>query len=243
IRERYRWLPYNYTLAWENASEGMPLVRPINFYVKGDSPYDNVKDEYLWGRDILVAPVLTQGASERQVIFPEGEWLDLLAPDGNIYQGGDTVMYPAPLDVLPLFVRGGSFIPTADYKMNNTGDYRTGSYTINYYPTSGESTYTLFEDNLTSTTSIKDGNYRLITFKGEAGSDSIVIDITSAGSYSEARKNVELSFIVHRIESRPAGVSVDGKEIKGWKFDEKAHTLSFRYTYSADSEIRITIAR
>lgn len=243
IRERYRWLPYNYTLAWENASEGMPLVRPINFYANGDSPYDNVKDEYLWGRDILVAPVLTQGATERRVIFPEGEWLDMLAPDGRIYHGGDTTMYPAPLDVLPLFVRGGSFIPTADYKMNNTGDYRTGKYTINYYPTSGESTYTLFEDNLTSTSSIKDGNYRLVTFKGDAGRDNIVIDITATGSYPEAEKNMELSFIVHRIDSRPAGVSAGEKEIKGWKFDEKTHTLSFRYTYTAGSEAKITIAR
>ena len=238
IKERYRWLPYNYTLAYENASQGLPLVRPLNFYTPGSSRYDDITDEYLWGRDLLVAPVLTQGAKERKVIFPDGEWLDIKAP-ANIYHGGDTISYAAPLEVLPLFVRGGAFIPTAEYKMENTGDYRTDRYTINYYPTQGKSTYTLFEDDMQSTTSLSTGDYGLIEFEGDATSSYINIGVTTSGRLQPAAKGKQLSFVIHRIDKAPSTVSVNGKDIKGWKYDAAAGTLTFDTTLRDKLEIKI----
>lgn len=238
IKERYRWLPYNYTLAYENASQGLPLVRPLNFYTPGSSRYDDITDEYLWGRDLLVAPVLTQGATEREVIFPEGEWLDITAP-ANLYHGCDTISYAAPLEVLPLFVRGGAFIPTADYKMENTGDYRTDRYTINYYPTQGKSSYTLFEDDTQSTTSLSTGDYGLIEFEGDATSSYINIGVTTSGRLQPSAKGKQLTFIIHRIDKAPASVSVNGKDIKGWKYDAAARTLSFVTTLRDTLDIKI----
>lgn len=240
IKERYRWLPYNYTLAYENASQGLPLVRPLNFYTPGSPRYDDINDEYLWGRDILVAPVLTQGATERRVIFPDGEWLDITAPD-NIYHGGDTIIYPAPLNVLPLFVRAGSFIPTADYKMDNTGDYRTDRYTINYYPTSGLSTYTLYEDDLTSPSSLESGNYRLVTFSGQASDTYINIKVAATGHIDGSADNKRLTFVVHRIMSRPASVTAGGKNVKGWRYDPATHTLRFDINMRDNLDIDIRL--
>ena len=213
-------------------------MRPLNFYTPGSSRYDDITDEYLWGRDLLVAPVLTQGAKERKVIFPDGEWLDIKAP-ANIYHGGDTISYAAPLEVLPLFVRGGAFIPTADYKMENTGDYRTDRYTINYYPTQGKSTYTLFEDDMQSTTSLSTGDYGLIEFEGDATSSYINIGVTTSGRLQPAAKGKQLSFVIHRIDKAPSTVSVNGKDIKGWKYDAAAGTLTFDTTLRDKLEIKI----
>lgn len=73
VKGRYEWLPYNYTLAYENASAGLPLARPLNFSTDGtDNKYADVQDEYLWGADVLVAPVLAKGVRSRSVLFPEG---------------------------------------------------------------------------------------------------------------------------------------------------------------------------
>ncbi|MGM9862309.1 MAG: TIM-barrel domain-containing protein, partial [Muribaculaceae bacterium] len=147
IKERYRWLPYNYTLAWENASKGYPLVRPINFYDSSlSATFDTISDQYLWGRDVLVAPVLTEGATERTVTFPAGSrWIDIAAP-AQRYDGGTTVTYSAPIDVLPIFARAGALIPLADYAMHNTGDYDPSRLTINYYYEPGvASQYTLYD--------------------------------------------------------------------------------------------------
>ena len=187
IKERYRWLPYNYTLAYENATDGLPLVRPLNFYSHGSAKYDDIADEYLWGRDVLVAPVLTKGATKRRIIFPEGEWFDIANPE-TTYHEGDTISYAAPLETIPLFVRAGSFIPTADYPMDNTGDYRTDRYTINYYPAEWESSYTLYEDNPGSTSSLSYKEYRLVTFTGETTPSSINIKIKATGSYPQSKK-------------------------------------------------------
>ena len=240
IKERYRWLPYNYTLAYENASQGLPLVRPLNFYTPGSSKLDNVTDEYLWGRDVLVAPVLKQGATSRKIIFPEGLWVDYANPH-TFYQGGDTVTYDAPLSVLPLFVRAGSFIPQANYAMENTGDYRTDVYTINYYPYLGESSYTLFEDDLKSTTSIAKGDYSLITFTGNATLNDITITATCKGTYPGASKVKQVDFVVHLYDGKPREVTINGKKAKGLKFNEANSTITIPAKWNVDSPLTIKI--
>lgn len=242
IKERYRWLPYNYTLAYENASQGLPLVRPLNFYTPGSSRYDDITDEYLWGKDILVAPVLTQGATEREIVFPDGLWVDYNTPT-TLYHGGDTITYPAPLEVLPLFVRAGAFIPHADYGMENTGDYRTDRYTINYYPYLGESEYTMYEDDRTSTRSLTDNEYSLIHFTGDATMDGIEITATAEGTYPGAPAVKEMTFVVHLINGNPSEVTVDGKKLtkKNWKYSPSEGILTINTKWTVSKPLTVTI--
>lgn len=209
VLERYRWLPYNYTLAYENAAFGYPLVRPLDFTDSKadgefDSLYNGADDEYMWGNELLVAPVITEGATSRPVVFPAGsKWIDYSRPS-QVYEGGTRAdAYPAPLAVLPLFVRGGAFIPTADYPMENTADYRANEFTVSYYPAGGESSYTLYDDNRISPRALADGQYRLIHFKGVDKGDSVEIEITSEGSYTGAPETVDFTFKVYMGEDTP----------------------------------------
>ena len=102
IKSRYTWLPYNYTLAFENARYGLPLVRPLGLYEddKNIARYDGIWDQYLWGHDVMVAPVMQQGAVSRDITFPAGTWVDLNNPSRR-YEGHTTVNYAAPIEVLP----------------------------------------------------------------------------------------------------------------------------------------------
>ena len=240
IRERYRWIPYNYTLAWENASQGLPLVRPLNFYTPSDTRLDNISDEYLWGRDILVAPIMKQGAVEREIIFPEGLWVDYNHPS-RLYHGGDTIMYPAPLEVLPLFVRAGAFITLADYPMANTGDYRTDSYTINYYPYLGSSETRIFEDDLKSTNSLAEGNHAIVTLRGEASMEGISITAVSDGSYPGMDRKKELRFVVHLLDGKPSEVKVDGRNARGWSYASATTSLTIPVRWNVDKPLSIEI--
>ncbi len=242
IRARYSWLPYNYTLAYENASAGQPLVRPLNFYSEGSTKYDDITDEYLWGRDILVAPVTTPSTTERRVIFPDGLWVDYSHPS-KYYHGGDTINYPAPLGVLPLFVRAGAFIPQADYNMNSTLDYRADNYTVNYYPYLGESEYVMYEDDRKSTTSLSEGQYSLITFRGDASVEGINIEVSAQGTYPGAPTVKEMTFKIHLIDVRPNEINVDGKKLaKGaWSYDKKTATLTLRAKWAVESPLHIEI--
>lgn len=210
IKDRYRWLPYNYTLAYENATKGWPAVRPLNFH--GGAAYDSISDEFLWGRDVLVAPVMTAETTERTITFPEGStWMDFSNPNRR-YQGGETITYPAPLDVLPLFVRAGAFIPMADYPMQNTDDYRSDQFTVHYYPEFGsKSTYSLYDDNHVSATAIEKGNYRLINFEGSMAEDKgdTKVRISTTGTYPGAPTKIRMRVIVHGV---PSGTLTAGYE-------------------------------
>ncbi len=233
IKERYRWLPYNYTLAYENAAKGYPLVRPLNFTEPGRD-YDHISDEFLWGNDVLVAPVMTEGATERRIEFPAGQWLDMAHPD-RVYAGHSVIDYPAPLEVLPVFVRAGAFIPMADYEMDNTGDYNPARFTLNYYPVEGvESQFTMYDDDRLSASSLESGRYSLLTFTGNSGRR---INITSAGTYTGAPATIDLRLVIHRAAA-PATFRVNGRNLKA-RFDAHAHTLTLNLRWPVGRPLNI----
>lgn len=238
IVDRYRWLPYNYTLAYENATKGWPLVRPLNFHYEGPAGCDTITDEYLWGRDVLVAPILLQGAVSRPIVFPRGRWIDMRYP--RVSYTGTINSYDAPLDVLPLFVRAGSFIPQADYKMENTGDYNPGRMTMTYYPGEGKSSYTLYDDNRLSSRSLSEKQYRLITFEADNTDNRINIAITSIGGYVGAPNRVDFDFRVAGLGAEPNAVSVDGKTVK-FNYDATTGLLSLKVKFTPDSKTEISI--
>ncbi len=238
IKERYRWLPYNYTLAYENAAYGYPLVRPLNFYEPGTTVYDDIDDEYLWGPEVLVAPVMQQGATERSITFPQGKWVDYANP-GKVYAGGSTITYPAPLEVLPLFVKAGAFIPMADYKMTSTADYNPAVLTVDYFPVEGvESAFTLYDDNRMSPQSLASGEYRLITFRGNSTSDLTTIEVSSKGVYPGAPAAVDITFSVKNPSGNAAKVTVDGKEVKAAKTTD---SLTFKVKFNPSKITKIEI--
>ncbi len=242
IKDRYRWLPYNYTLAYENASQGLPLVRPMNYYSNDKTKFDDIDNQYFWGKDVLVAPVLEKGATSRTILFPDGKWVDYNNPS-EVYNGGDRIEFKAPLEVLPLFVRAGSFIPQADYKMENTGDYKTSQYTIQYFPIDGiESSYTMYEDDCKSTRSLQDNKYSLITFKGSDNNNKISIEIKNNGTYDNAPVKKKMSIVVNNITAKPTQITIDGKKVSA-KFNKKASTLTINFNWTVNNPVSINITK
>ena len=100
--------PYIYAAAQEASRTGMPIMRALVLQYQNDDHARKVKDEYLFGPDLLVAPVVDENTS-RVVYLPEGEWIDYWT--GEAVHGGKVIIATAPLDVLPLYARAGSVIP------------------------------------------------------------------------------------------------------------------------------------
>jgi alpha-glucosidase (family GH31 glycosyl hydrolase) len=104
---RMRLIAYVEGEAAALASQGRPLMRMPALEYPGE--HDRLRDDpyaYLFGRDLLVCPVLEKGASAREVLLPVGDWVDLWS--GARLPGGRTVVVPAPLERVPVFVRGDS---------------------------------------------------------------------------------------------------------------------------------------
>lgn len=218
IKERYRWLPYNYTLAAENAIDGYPMVRPLEYHsTTPTGKYDDIRDQYMWGSQVMVAPVMTEGATSRKVVFPDTEagWYDL-NNEGIYYNGGDTAIVEAPLNVIPHFARAGAFITLADYPMpDNTADYRTDRYTINYYlAPEGISTYgLLFEDDMTTPS---DGweTGLFIEMDGVTSNGNTDINLTSAGKVDTDKMLKNITLKVHGFKHTPSELTVNGEKVK-----------------------------
>ena len=100
--------PYRYAAAQEAARTGMPLMRALVLNHPLDAEARTATDEYEFGPDLLVAPVLTPG-TERAVHLPEGAWVDSWS--GARLTGPLDTVVPAPLDRIPLFVKAGTILP------------------------------------------------------------------------------------------------------------------------------------
>jgi alpha-glucosidase len=107
IRLRYQLLPLLVSLAHEASATGAPIVRPL-CWLDPDCACD---DEFLLGNDLLAAPVLTEGATERDIVLPAGVWIDWWT--GESYQGPGAITLPVTLESLPLLQRAGSIVPLA----------------------------------------------------------------------------------------------------------------------------------
>lgn len=102
LRERLR--PYIRECMDEASLSGMPVMRPLFFDFYKDKTAWEIEDEYMFGPDILVAPIMEENTSERKVYLPEGAiWTD--ANTKKAYSGGQNVTVPAPLDIIPVFIR------------------------------------------------------------------------------------------------------------------------------------------
>ena len=225
IKSRYTWLPYNYTLAYENARYGLPLVRPLGFYEddKNIARYDGIWDQYLWGHDVMVAPVMQQGAVSREITFPAGTWVDINNPSHR-YEGHTTVNYAAPIDVLPLFARAGAFIPQANYEMGNVGAYNPDRLDIVYYTSEHPSSCLLFDDDLHSTGTLTNGKHRLINFSATPQGKTCYIAIQGKGNIEGDTPSKEYRLVIPAT-AKPGKVKINGKKAEGMTYDKSSRTL------------------
>ncbi len=112
VELHYTFLPYIYDELHLGLQTGLPVMRPLVLHYEDDPATYNINDEYLVGKHMLVAPVLTPGTSKRMVYLPDGIWYDYWT--GQKHEGRQYIIKDAPLDVLPIFIKEGSIIPTYD---------------------------------------------------------------------------------------------------------------------------------
>ena len=140
---RYQLMPYTYTLAWEARDSGLPLMRAMWLHYPGDARAAAIHDQFLWGRDLLVAPVHQKGATSRDVYLPDGVWYDWWTGAREV--GGRTVARPVDLATMPIYVRAGAIIPV-DPMRQYTSQPVTEPTTLRVY-SGADGRYTLYEDD------------------------------------------------------------------------------------------------
>lgn len=147
IEFHYRLLPYLQGLFFEHMLNGSPIMRPLAFHAENDVHALDIDDQFFFGKDIIVAPILQRGKRSRPVYLPEGNWYRFQCGEkGQPLAGGRTYEISFALDEVPAFVKEGSIIPLADLRMT-ADETRTAPLTFVVFGDTAEGSY-LEEDGL-----------------------------------------------------------------------------------------------
>lgn len=209
MKLRYAMLPYNYTLAYQNASNGAPLMRPLFYVYPNDTAASNVEDEYLWGDNLLIAPVTKKEIASRSIYLPEGKWYEFHS--GKEFAGNIRADFPLTIENIPVFAKAGSFIPMTQ-PLTSTDNYTGRNYVVRYYP-EGKSTFVQYEDNGLDSKSLSEGKFELITYNGSKENAKTTVSISRTGKWEgmPASRNMTLEILTGSI---PAKVTINGKKVK-----------------------------
>lgn len=155
---RYRLLPYLYTAVRESHDTGMPIMRALWLHHSGEEAAVARGDEYLWGRDLLVAPVVEKSATSRRLYLPRGSWFDFWTEQR--VEGGREIDRAVDLATMPLYARAGSVIPMGPIKQY-VSEPSDEPVTLVVYPgADGESSW--YEDD-GSTFDYRSGDFMRVT--------------------------------------------------------------------------------
>ncbi|MGI2908404.1 glycoside hydrolase family 31 protein [Tolypothrix sp. VBCCA 56010] len=142
INLRYQLLPYIYTLFWEAATTGAPILRPLVYHFPDDPKTHTLYDQVLLGSSIMAAPIYRPGVDHRAVYLPAGTWYDWWS--GERYSGATHILADAPLEKMPLFVRAGAIVPMQRV-MQYVNEHPLDSLRLRVWQ--GNSEYTFYEDD------------------------------------------------------------------------------------------------
>jgi alpha-glucosidase/alpha-D-xyloside xylohydrolase len=140
---RYRLMPYTYTIARECCDTGLPMMRALWLHHGQDAQAVSRGDQFLWGRDLLVSPVVEKGASSRRLYLPRGTWFDFWTEDR--VEGGREIDRAVDLETMPLHVRAGAIIPMGPIKQY-VDEPVDAPLSVTIYP-GADGAFELYEDD------------------------------------------------------------------------------------------------
>ncbi len=224
IKLRYRMLPYVYTMAYQNATTGLPLMRPLFFDDESNSELFNEKNTYLWGDSFLVSPVTQANVTEQRVTLPKGVWFDFW--NNKRYQGGAQVKVPVNLSTIPVLVRAGAFVPMVD-EINNTLDYSSKQLTLHYYADDSvpASSGAMYEDDGATHGAIENKAYDLLNFSATNVASYLSVNFSREGSgYKNMPETRDVSLIIHNVTAAPKRIELDGVTVEPLAYSYNAET-------------------
>jgi alpha-glucosidase len=220
IELRYRLLPYLYTGIEEATRTGVPLMRPIFLeYPQATEFYSDNRD-FLFGRDLFVAPVTTEMADAENILLPPGGWYDFWT--GTKHTNKEKIQLHPRLDEMPLYVRAGTILPMQPL-VQHTGEIPGGPLQLRVFPgedCKGE----LYQDD-GHTFAYQRGEILRIDYSCAVSSASVTITSKiEKNAYKPWWNAAELT--IYGATAAPKDVRIGDQVIRDWRFDGSTHTLT-----------------
>ena len=234
---RYRLMPYNYTLAFENNQTGVPLMRPLFFAEPGNAALQADARSYLWGDAFLVSPVVNPGVKEQQVYFPAGSnWFDFYS--GEAHAEGTSANVSVVPEHIPVYVKGGAFVPMIA-PIANTTHYSTRDFTLHYYLDDAvtSSSGKLYDDDGKTPDAYEKGQFELMHFSASHDAHALTIALTAErGKHYQADRfkgNGMVTLALHNLAGKPAAVTLDHRPVE-YRWTAAQHLLEVSIPWQRD---------
>lgn len=213
IEQKYQLFPYIYTYARQAFDNGLPLMRALMIEYPDDPETFNLNSQFLFGKELLVAPVMEQGAISKKIYLPEGVWIDFNHAQ-NSFHGKQWIDYPVTLETTPVFVKQGSVIPTMPVTQY-IGEKKNAPVWFEIFPAvAGQSaTFTLYEDDGETNNYKKDiCNRTDVKCKSakEAWNISMLFN-REGGSNTDTNRNIGIK--IH-LDQAPHAISINSSKLK-----------------------------
>jgi alpha-glucosidase (family GH31 glycosyl hydrolase) len=214
---RMNLIPYLYTEARNSSNTGLPLMQAMGIQYGSDATAAAQEQQYMFGRQLLVAPITAQGATSKNVYLPAGEWYDFW--NGGRAQGPGTKTYFAGTDSIPVYAKAGAIVPlnlNANYELGGNIGNSVTSYpnlVFRIYP-SGTSSYDYFEDSAGATrtvTSTESFGTHTVTVNAPALTTTSTLQVASTKPTSVTRGGTGLT--------EHASVAALSAASEGWYWD------------------------
>lgn len=239
IELRYKLLPYNYNLSFQNHLKGTPLMRPL-FFEDAAEVLKTDASAYFWGNDFLVAPILESGITEKEVYFPkDGVWFDFYTDEK--FEGGQTSTVKVVDDRIPTFVRGGAFITMAK-PMQSTKEFDGNTIELHYYYDASvkESEGQMYNDDGLTANAFESGDYELLKFESEVSKKEIEIEFEAEIGKNFQAKTKQMTLILHNIHSQPKSIKIKRKNIK-FSYNKVDQTVSIPIRWQTLDKLELNI--
>jgi len=213
IELRYKLLPYNYNVSFQNHRDGTPLMRPLFFEDANPELLTEAKT-YFWGDDFLISPVLNSEITQQDVYFPSNsKWFDFYTD--QVVQGGQSKSVQLSNAYIPTYVRAGAFIPMVQ-SLQTTDTYDAKTLDMHYYhdPSVLNSERQFYNDDGTTADAYEKGMFELLNFESSVKKGKIVIIFKSDKGLSFMSNSKQINLIIHNLKTNPRRVSVNGTRIQ-----------------------------
>lgn len=238
IELRYRLLPYNYTLAFDNNQTGAPLMRPLFFDEPKNEKLYADSDSYLWGDAFLVTPIVNPAVSKKEIYFPAGgNWFDFYS--GEKYPGGASATVAVVPEHIPVFVRAGAFVPMIK-TIQNTGEYSTGNIELHYYHDAAvkQSSGKLYDDDGSTPNAFEQGKYEILHFGSRFEHHALALTLRAETGKLQAPEDRNVALSIHDVAVRPKRVLIDNRAA-AFSWNAKEKVLRTQVKWHKQSEVSV----
>ena len=207
IEMRYQLLPYLYTGFKQHVETGRPVIRNMFFYDQEDPLCLEYGDQFFYGNDLLVCPVLKEKQKTKTVYLPKGDWYDFWT--GDQYTGKKKIKVKTKADRIPVFVKAGSVLPTVDV-VQHTGEMATlPSIELSVFA-ADSGTSKLYWD-AGEGYGHEAGQYTERTYTVSRGKQTVTLRQSTEGQFNASFMVAELRFL--GLTAPPSKITVDGRKI------------------------------